>query len=42
MIYSGYIDENTYYNYYTLNNTRVNSRNAYLGALVYSLLTDLF
>ena len=42
MKYSGYIDENTHRDYYTLNNTRVNSQNTYLGTLVRSLPSDLF
>jgi hypothetical protein len=42
MKYGGHIDKNTYYDYYASNNAGVDGQNAYLGALVRSLPSDLF
>jgi hypothetical protein len=40
--YGGYTDKNTHRDYYALNNTEVNGQNAYLGAPVHSLSSNLF
>lgn len=42
MKYRGHIDENTYCDYYALNNAGVDSQSAYFGALIRSLPSDLF
>ena len=42
MKYNGYTDENTYYDYYTSNDARVNGQNTYFSALVRSFPNDLF
>jgi hypothetical protein len=40
--YNGHTDKNTYRDYYALNDTGVDGQNAYLGAFVRSLSSNLF